>query len=82
MSECYWDATFDRPLQTKEGRRLRTLREAAEFVRDRTANPGHPLVRTTLGALDAAARSGHPHDTSRALERTLRLMRENHWGWG
>ncbi|WP_428031392.1 hypothetical protein [Ancylobacter sp.] len=82
MSECYWDSDLERPLHTREGRRLRTLREAYEFVRDRCAYPGHPLVRTSLGALSAAAQTGQVHDARRALERTARLMRANHWGWG
>lgn len=82
MSECYWDANLERPLHTREGRRLRTLREAHDFIRERCAYPGNPLVTTSLGALSEAAQSGRPLDARRALERTARLMRANHWGWG
>lgn len=82
MSDCYWDADLERPLRTREGRRLRTLRDAYEFVGNRSACPGHPLVKTTLGALATAAQSGAPLDLRRAVERTVRLMRANHWGWG
>lgn len=80
MSESFWDACFDRPLPTREGRHLRTLRDAYEFIRERCAYPGHPLVTATLGALRVAAQSGGSPDARRAQERTARLMRINRWG--
>jgi hypothetical protein len=80
MSESYWDACFDRPLPTREGRHLRTLRDANEFIRERCAYPGHPLARATLNALHVAAQSGGSPDARRAQERTARLMRINRWG--
>lgn len=82
MSESFWDVSFEQPLQPRDGRPLRTLRDADEFVRNRCARLAQPLASAALGALNEAARSGQPMDTRRAFHRTARLMRENRWGWG
>lgn len=86
MSDRHRDAGFDRPLQTREGWRLRTLRGAYDFVCGRWAYSGHPRVGWTLAVLTDAARTGQPPGTRRALGRAARPMRANHlranhWGW-
>ena len=80
MSEVFWDAHFHQPLRTREGRQLRTLRDADEFVRNRCASLGSPMASTALAALKTAANSGTPIDTRLAFDRAARLMQSNRWG--